>query len=73
MAIEKIDLSLCNRCGRCVDSCPLDVIRTNPENGVPEIKYPEDCMLCLACERDCPTQAIYVSPAKTVPVILAWG
>ncbi len=73
MAIEKIDPALCEGCGICVDSCPLDVIRMDAKSKKAVISYPDDCMLCLACERDCPTRAIYVSPEKKIPFLLAWG
>ena len=71
-AIE-IDSELCNGCGICVDSCPLDVIRMDEEKKKAVIKYPEDCMMCLFCERDCPVDAIYISPVKLVPPLMCWG
>ena len=73
MTIERIDRDLCTGCGMCVDSCPMDVIRMNEKIKKAEIKYPDDCMLCLYCEFDCPVQAIYVSPEKKAPIILTWG
>ena len=73
MTIEKIDTDLCNGCGICFDSCPLDVIRMDEESQKAVIKYPEDCMMCLFCERDCPEEAIYVSPVKIAQPLLAWG
>lgn len=73
MAIEKIDSELCTGCGICVDSCPMDVIRMDENEGKAIIKYADDCMLCLFCERDCPEGAIYVSPEKSMPVIISWG
>ena len=73
MSIKRIDADLCIGCGKCVDSCPMDVIRMDEKSQKAIIKYPEDCMLCLFCELDCPVHAIYVSPAKTAPVILTWG
>ena len=73
MTIERIDRDLCTGCGMCVDSCPMDVIRMNEKIKKAEIKYPDDCMLCLYCELDCPVQAIYVSPEKKAPIILTWG
>ena len=73
MSIEQINLELCNGCGICVDSCPMDVIRMDEKNNKAMIKYAEDCMLCLFCERDCPENAIYVSPIKMVPLLLSWG
>jgi NAD-dependent dihydropyrimidine dehydrogenase PreA subunit len=64
MAVERIDLDLCNGCGICLDVCPPDVFRMDAEQGKAVIKYPEDCnpMLCALCELNCPTQAIYVTP-----------
>jgi len=73
MAIERIDSSLCNGCGICVDSCCTDVIRTDEESEKAVIKYPEDCMLCLICELDCPQHAIFISPTKCMPAVTAWG
>lgn len=73
MSVERIDPELCNGCGICVDSCPVDVLRMDAESGKAVIKYPEDCMLCDWCELDCPQNAIYVSPLKSAPLILSWG
>ncbi len=75
MATEqiKINYELCNGCGICVNSCPMDVIRMDAKSQKAIAKYPEDCMLCIMCELDCPQEAIYVSPVKTSPLLVAWG
>ena len=68
--IKKIDQSLCNGCGACVDCCPMDVIRF--EGWTPVIKYPSDCMTCFNCETDCPTGAIYVNANRARKIPLSW-
>ena len=73
MSIEKIDQELCNGCGICVNSCPMDVIRMDEEKNKAIIKYQEDCMLCEFCVLDCPVEAIYVSSEKHAPLIVSWG
>lgn len=73
MSIERIDENLCNGCGICVNSCPMDVIRMDEERKKAIVKYPEDCTLCAVCEVDCPEHAIYIAPAKQVPVPMCWG
>ena len=73
MAIERIDTGLCSGCGICVNSCPADVIRMDRDSKKAVIRYPEDCVLCLACTYDCPEKAIYVSPEKKVLPTLSWG
>ena len=73
MSLERIDPELCNGCGICVDSCPMDVIRMDKKSKKAIIQYPEDCMLCGGCAVDCPEKAIYVSPDKISPLIVSWG
>jgi NAD-dependent dihydropyrimidine dehydrogenase PreA subunit len=73
MAIERIDLELCNGCGICVKICPMDVFRMDKQGKKSVITYPEDCMLCEFCVLDCPTKAITVTPEKTSPLLLSWG
>ena len=73
MAIEKIDSELCNGCGICVKSCPMDVFRLDEEKKVAIIKYAEDCMLCGWCLVDCPEEAVTVTPEKNSQLIVSWG
>ena len=73
MAIERIDLELCNGCGICVKICPMDVFRMDKQIKKAVITYPEDCMLCEFCVLDCPTKAITVTPEKSSPLLLSWG
>ncbi len=37
-----------------------------------EIKYPEDCMVCLYCMRDCPQDAITITPDRIAKHIEPW-
>ncbi len=64
MGVRKIDQSLCSNCGRCVENCPMDVFRMDPDNKVIFIKYLRDCMSCFLCEIECPEKAIYVTPDR---------
>ena len=73
MPIERINWELCNGCGICIDSCPVDVIRMDKENKKAVIQYAEDCMLCGWCINDCPQDAINFSPHKHSPIIVSWG
>jgi ferredoxin/flavodoxin len=44
----------CNRCGRCVEHCPVGNIRL-VDDGV---RFGDDCLLCMRCYHQCPQQAI---------------
>lgn len=66
MAIERIDIELCNGCGICEQTCTEDVIRIDIEKEKAVIQYPQDCRSCALCEYECPQDAIYVSPTRAV-------
>ena len=61
--ITKIDQTKCLGCGRCVEACPMDIIRLN-EHRKAYIAYNDDCMTCFRCELVCTQGAIYVHPFK---------
>lgn len=59
----KIDAEKCiadQGCRVCIDVCPLDVLRINPETGKAHMRY-DECWYCLPCALDCPTKAVTVS------------
>jgi NAD-dependent dihydropyrimidine dehydrogenase PreA subunit len=62
-----IDLSLCDGCGVCVDSCPTDVLRMDAEAGKVTIAYANDCQACYLCQDDCPQHCIAVSFSSQNP------
>jgi len=55
-ALPEIDLSLCDRCGRCVERCPTGAVEMTPSG--PVIVRPDDCTYCTECEAVCPQGAI---------------
>jgi NAD-dependent dihydropyrimidine dehydrogenase PreA subunit len=73
MAIQPVNLDLCNGCGICVRICPTDVFRMVPETNKAVVRYPEDCMLCGFCELDCPEGALTITPEKHSRLIVSWG
>ncbi len=53
----EVDRRKCNRCGQCVEMCPMDVLRL--EGGkVPRMRYPDDCWYCDVCVSVCPRKAL---------------
>lgn len=71
MGIQAIDDDKCTCCEICVDSCPMDVIRTD-DDGKVHIAYPGDCDCCYLCAEDCPVGAITVSPQQTKASVLCY-
>ncbi|MBN1246792.1 MAG: 4Fe-4S binding protein [Anaerolineae bacterium] len=57
--LPEVDLSICTRCGRCVDRCPEDAVVLT-EAG-PIFVRPEACTYCGICETVCPEGAIQLS------------
>lgn len=72
MAIQNVDISKCIGCKKCVNSCPMDVIRFDEASQKAVAKYKNDCVCCYNCELDCPTHAIFVDPKRALPVPPAW-
>lgn len=51
------DEDKCISCSLCVNYCPRDVLRIG-EDGIPFMKYKNDCWYCDACSYICPKGAI---------------
>lgn len=51
-----VDSELCVVCGKCVEICPLDVMKL--KDGRIIVMYPDECWHCRACVMDCPKEAI---------------
>jgi ferredoxin len=63
--IPTINLSRCDRCGRCISICPEEALYLN-EDG-PAFVQPITCTYCTDCEAVCPHQAI------RAPLTVAWA
>jgi len=53
----EVDCDKCNKCGICVDMCPMDVLHCGSK-GYPYMKYRDDCWYCEVCTFLCPRKAI---------------
>lgn len=71
MAVERVDLEKCLGCMRCVEVCPMDVLRKGGD--YPVIKYREDCQSCYLCVLECPSGAVEVLPWRVFPVEKVYG
>jgi NAD-dependent dihydropyrimidine dehydrogenase PreA subunit len=62
----EVDQSRCNRCGTCIDMCPMDVLSFS-RTGLPYMKYRDDCWYCDVCVFVCPRKAIQM---KDLPYLI---
>ena len=53
----------CKRCGICAAFCPVGVF-VEDEFGLPAVKYPEKCIMCMLCVVRCPDFAVEVESLK---------
>ena len=53
----EVDCDKCNKCGICIDMCPMDVLHVGSK-GYPYMKYRDDCWYCEVCTFLCPRKAI---------------
>ena len=54
------DYHRCTGCGTCEDTCPLEVIYFDEQNGRSFAKYPDECWHCGSCRQECPEEAIQI-------------
>ena len=62
----EVDREKCNRCGTCVDMCPMDVLHFG-SSGYPYMKFRDDCWYCDYCVFLCPRQAVKM---KDLPYLI---
>jgi adenylylsulfate reductase, subunit B len=69
-----IDYEICEGCGVCEDSCPLDIIYFDEQSGRPDVRYKDECWHCGSCRQECPEEAISIHfplrvlvPAGVIP------
>ena len=74
MAIENINTETCIGCGTCVNTCPMDVLRMDPETGKSKIVYPDECQICRQCSNYCPVgDVITITDDKCERPMVGWG
>ena len=58
----EVDEEKCNGCGRCVETCPIQLLMLNDKNTCSSNnRYDEfRCILCQNCMASCPTDAIRI-------------
>lgn len=57
--VPDIDVSVCTRCGLCIESCPTHAV-VMTEQG-PSFADEQACTYCGVCETTCPDGAIALS------------
>jgi len=55
----EIDQKKCDRCGQCVEMCPVNIIRDTGKKLV--VEDIESCLLCNTCEEICEVDAVKVT------------
>ena len=64
MAEVRIDAATCTGCGRCIEICPVDVLRHDSSAAKASVAYPDDCCGCRLCAQECPVPCITVDDTR---------
>ena len=56
----RIDYSLCNLCGHCIDACPAPCLDFDEAESVIQIFDLNLCLICRNCEIQCPKDCLVV-------------
>ncbi len=64
-ALPEINLALCDRCGVCVEQCPMGAVEMGDRG--PFVARPGDCTYCATCDTICPQGAV------TCAFEIVWG
>jgi NAD-dependent dihydropyrimidine dehydrogenase PreA subunit len=64
MAEVTIDEAACTSCERCVEICPVDVLRPHATTGRAMVAYPDDCCGCHLCAEECPADCITIDDMR---------
>jgi NAD-dependent dihydropyrimidine dehydrogenase PreA subunit len=56
--LPNIDLTLCDGCARCVETCPQGALAMDLNPLRPVYAHPLACTYCSDCEAACPQGAI---------------
>lgn len=59
----RVKKSLCIRCGKCAQACPVDAIYIQPQEGAPYL-----CIHCGRCVPFCPQGCLEFSDVDSTPV-----
>ncbi len=59
MGVMKVDEDKCNKCGLCIDNCPLRCWGKNDE-GFPIFEENHECFSCYNCKVACPNDAVNI-------------
>lgn len=63
MEFLQFDMSRCDLCGKCIESCPFGALRMEKDGIVVD----EKCRMCSVCVKGCPQRAIrFEQKARTV-------
>ncbi len=64
--VPKIDTEKCKGCGKCAESCPMQIIKI--ENKIAGMSL-KKCISCFCCQEMCPFDAVRISHKWRLPKI----
>ncbi|SHH57748.1 Uncharacterized conserved protein, DUF362 family [Sporobacter termitidis DSM 10068] len=65
-AVPSIDTSKCRGCGKCAESCPMQIIKIKDKKAGMSVKT---CISCFCCQEMCPFDAVRIRHVLRLPKI----